>query len=163
MKKTYLVFAVALSLGMMACGGGESHEGETTDEHTAEATTEEVVEVEDEIVEDVATADYSAGEEVYNSTCKACHQASGEGITGAFPPLANSDYLLEDKNRAIKQILEGSSGEIVVNGETYNGTMTPQNLEDQQVVDVLNYVLNSWGNDGGEVTLEEVQSQKGGE
>jgi len=158
MKKTYLAFAVALSLGMMACGGGESHEGETT-----EATTEEVVEVTEEIVEEVSTADYSAGEEVFNSTCKACHQASGEGIVGAFPPLANSDYLLEDKNRAIKLILEGSSGEIVVNGETYNGTMTPQNLEDQQVVDVLNYVLNSWGNDGGEVTLEEVQSQKGGE
>lgn len=162
MKKTYLAFAVALSLGMMACGGGESHEGETTEEHAAEATTEEVVE-EEEIVEEVASTDYAAGEEVYNTTCKACHQASGEGIVGAFPPLANSDYLLEDKNRAIKQVLEGSSGEIVVNGETYNGTMTPQNLEDQQVVDVINYVLNSWGNEGGEVTLEDVQSQKGGE
>ena len=160
MKKKYLAIAVVLSLGMMSCGGGESHEGETTEEHAAETTET----VEEEVVEEeVATADYSAGEEVYKSTCKACHQENGEGIAGAFPPLANSDYLLEDKNRAIKQVLEGSSGEIVVNGETYNGTMTPQNLEDQQVVDVLNYVLNSWGNEGGEVTLEDVQSQKGGE
>ena len=167
MKKQYLAIAVVLSLGMMSCGGGESHEGETTEEHAAETTevVEETADTEEveEIEEVAASTDYAAGEEVYNSTCKACHQENGEGIVGAFPPLANSDYLLEDKNRAIKQVLEGSSGEIVVNGETYNGTMTPQNLEDQQVVDVVNYVLNSWGNEGGEVTLEDVQSQKGGE
>ena len=48
---------------------------------------------------------------------------------------------------------------MVVNGVTYNGTMAPQNLNEQEVVDVMNYILNSWGNDGGEVTLEEVQAQ----
>lgn len=159
MKKKYLAIAVVLSLGVMSCGG-DSHETEGTDSHeSTETTTEE----EEEVIEEVATTEYTAGQDVYNTTCKACHQESGEGIIGAFPPLANSDYLLEDKNRAITQIIDGSSEEMVVNGETYNGTMTPQNLEDQQVVDVMNYILNSWGNEGGEVTLEDVQSQKGGE
>ena len=112
------------------------------------------------LVEEVATADYSAGEEIYGKTCKACHQATGKGIPGAFPPLAESDFLLEDKNRAIKIVLEGLTGEITVNGNVFNGVMTPQAISDEEVVDVLNYVLNSWGNEGGEITLEDVAAQK---
>ncbi|MBK6525973.1 MAG: hypothetical protein IPG07_10755 [Crocinitomicaceae bacterium] len=79
---------------------------------------------------------------------------------GAFPPLAKSDYLLADKNRAIKQIINGSSGEMVVNGETYNSIMPPQPVNDEEIRDVMNYILNSWGNNGGEVTLEEVKAQR---
>lgn len=160
MKKTYIVLSALLTVGLVSCGGDAEHSDSTT---TTEEKTEVTETAEETVEETTNTADYSAGEEVYKTTCKACHQENGQGIVGVFPPLANSDYLLADKNRAIKQVLEGSSEEMVVNGETYNGTMTPQNLEDQQVVDVINYVLNSWGNDGGEVTLEDVQSQKGSE
>jgi nitrite reductase (NO-forming) len=63
---------------------------------------------------------------------------------------------MEDKMRAIKQVIVGSTGEIIVNGETYNSTMTPQNLSDQEIVDVLNYVYHAWGNDGETVTLADV-------
>ncbi len=103
---------------------------------------------------------YAAGEEVYTKNCIACHQSEGEGVKGAFPPLAKSDYLLADKNRAIKQIINGSSGEMVVNGETYNSIMPPQPVNDEEIRDVMNYILNSWGNNGGEVTLEEVKAQR---
>lgn len=103
---------------------------------------------------------YAAGAEVYEKNCIACHQAKGEGVKGAFPPLAKSDYLLADKNRAIKQIIHGSSGEMTVNGETYNTIMPPQPISDEEVRDVMNYILNSWGNNGGEVTLKEVQAQR---
>ena len=160
MKKTYIVLSIILAIGLVSCGGTVEYSDPST---TPEVKTE-VTETTKKTGEKTANmANYSAGEEVYKTTCKACHQENGQGIAGVFPPLANSDYLLEDKNRAIKIVLEGSSEEMVVNGETYNGIMTPQNLKNQQVVDVINYVLNSWGNDGGEVTLEDVQSQKGSE
>ena len=101
--------------------------------------------------------DLSAGETIYTSKCIACHQADGNGLPGAFPPLANSDYLLSGDNaRIILQAINGSSGEIVVNGETYNGVMPPQGLTNEEVRDVVNYILNSWGNNGGTITLEDV-------
>ncbi|MBK9193045.1 MAG: cytochrome c [Crocinitomicaceae bacterium] len=103
---------------------------------------------------------YASGEKVYQANCVACHQSEGEGVEGVFPPLANSDYLMADKNRAIKQIINGSSGEMVVNGITYNTIMPPQPLNDEEIKDVMNFILNSWGNKGGEVTLDEVKAQR---
>lgn len=97
------------------------------------------------------------GKEVYELQCMSCHQETGEGIDGAFPPLAKSDYLMADKKRAIKQILTGLTGEIIVNGKTYNGDMPAFDLTDQEVSDVLNYVRNSWGNKGEAVKPQEVK------
>ncbi len=97
------------------------------------------------------------GRETYTSVCQACHMADGTGIEGAFPPLAESDYLNEDPDRGISAVVHGLSGEITVNGETYNGVMPRQNLTDEEVANVITYVLNSFGNDGGEVTPEDVE------
>ncbi|MCG8576795.1 MAG: cytochrome c [Flavobacteriales bacterium] len=111
-------------------------------------------------VENEAETLYPEGKKVYDKSCIACHQEDGNGIPGSFPPLAKSDYMLEDVDRAIEQVLCGSQGEMVVNGEVYNNIMPPQNLSDTEVRDVMNYVLNSWGNDGGEVSLKDVTSAK---
>lgn len=97
------------------------------------------------------------GREAYMSVCQACHIVDGTGIEGAFPPLAESDYLNEDVDRAISAVVHGLQGEIVVNGETYNGIMPRQNLTDEEVANVMTYILNNFGNDGGEVTPEQVQ------
>ncbi len=105
-------------------------------------------------------ASIERGKEVYNSQCITCHMEKGEGLEGAFPPVAKSDYLMADKKRAVKQILEGASGEMVVNGVTYNGEMPAIDLTDEQVSDVLNYVRNSWGNKGGAVTPSEVKAER---
>ncbi len=105
-----------------------------------------------------ASNPYSAGEEVYENNCIACHQKNGEGVVEAFPPLAGSDYLLADKNRAIGIAANGMSGEITVNDVKYNSVMASQGLTKEEVRDVMNYILNSWGNDGGEVTLKEVEA-----
>lgn len=105
-------------------------------------------------------ASIERGQEVYNSQCITCHMEKGEGLEGAFPPLAKSDYLMADKNRSIKQILEGASGEMKVNGKTYNGEMPAVDLTDEQVSDVLNYVRNSWGNKGAAVTPSEVKAER---
>jgi mono/diheme cytochrome c family protein len=105
-------------------------------------------------------ASIERGKDVYNINCITCHMEKGEGLEGAFPPLAKSDYLMADKHRSIKQILEGASGEMTVNGKTYNGEMPAIDLTDEQVSDVLNYVRNSWGNKGAAVTPSEVKAQR---
>jgi len=100
---------------------------------------------------------YAAGKTAYQANCMACHQQEGQGLPGAFPPLAGSDYLLADKTRAITTVLQGLTGEVTVNGKVYNNVMPGQHqLDDQTVADILTYVLNSWGNDGGTVVAEEV-------
>jgi nitrite reductase (NO-forming)/hydroxylamine reductase len=89
----------------------------------------------------------------------ACHQANGKGLPKAFPPLAGSDYLLADKHRAIKIVVNGLQGAVRVNNETYNSIMPPlPQLSNQEVADVVTYVLNAWGNKGGTVSLAEVNA-----
>jgi nitrite reductase (NO-forming) len=100
------------------------------------------------------------GKRIYAQTCFACHQAEGQGIAGVFPPLAKSDYLMADKPRAIHGVIKGLSGEMIVNGQKYNGVMPPVLLTDEQVAHVLTYVRNSWGNSGDIVTVEEVMKAR---
>ena len=100
------------------------------------------------------------GKKVYNQVCVACHQATGLGIPGAFPPLAKSDYLNKDVNRAIKGVVKGLKGPITVNGKKYNTEMPAQALNDQQVADVMTYVYASWGNNKTVVTTAMVKAQR---
>ena len=100
-----------------------------------------------------------AGKLVYERNCQACHQPSGQGVPMAFPPLAKADYL-KDKNKAIRAVANGLTGAIVVNGEKYDGVMPALGLQDEEIANVLTYVLNSWGNNLGEVTPAEVRAQR---
>jgi nitrite reductase (NO-forming) len=83
--------------------------------------------------------------------------ANGEGLPGIFPPVAKSDYLGADKDRAIRVITRGLSGPITVNGQAYNNMMPPQELDDAQTANVLTYIMNSWGNDYGTVSPDDVK------
>ncbi len=98
------------------------------------------------------------GKAVYMQTCFVCHQPEGQGVPGQIPPLAKSDFLSTlTKDDYIRGVLNGRTGQIVVNGQTYNGTMVPLNyLADDQIANVLTYVRNSWGNSGDAVTTEQV-------
>lgn len=100
------------------------------------------------------------GKNVFESNCLACHQANGEGIPNAFPPLADSDFLNADHHRAIDIILHGRSGPITVNGKTYDSVMPAIALNNEQVANVLTYVLNSFGNKGGQVTPAQVETRR---
>ena len=97
-----------------------------------------------------ASADIKAsiarGEHLYLQKCQVCHQATGVGVPGVFPPLAKSDFLTNDRERSIRAICEGLSGKITVNGVEYAGQMPAQPLDDASVADVLNFVGASWGN-----------------
>ena len=97
------------------------------------------------------------GETIYALHCTNCHMSEGEGLKGAFPPLAKSDYLMADKHRSIRIILQGIQGKIMVNEVEDQMPMPPLvYLSDEHIRDVLNYVRNSWGNEGEEVSLKEV-------
>ena len=98
------------------------------------------------------------GKQVFMQTCFVCHQVEGQGIPGQIPPLAKSDYLMSDKERSIRAVVHGISGEITVNGKKFNGQMVPLNyLPDEAIANVLTYVRNSFGNSGDAVSLAEVR------
>jgi nitrite reductase (NO-forming) len=100
------------------------------------------------------------GKNVFENNCLACHQSNGEGIPSAFPPLAKSDFLNADHDRAIGILLHGRSGPITVNGKTFDSVMPAIALNNQQIANVLTYVLNSFGNNGGQVTPAQVDTQR---
>lgn len=97
------------------------------------------------------------GERLFKQNCMSCHMADGAGIPKAFPPLAKSDFLMADKNRAISIVLNGFEGPITVNGESFNSVMPKLNLNDAQVASIVTYIMNSWGNKGTLTTIEEVK------
>ena len=99
----------------------------------------------------------SRGADVFNQVCTACHQANGEGIPNVFPPLAQSDYLNQDPTRGVNAITNGLQGEITVNGAKFNQVMPKLTLTDEQTANVVTYVLNNFGNKGGEITPEAVK------
>ncbi|MCB9426497.1 MAG: c-type cytochrome [Flavobacteriales bacterium] len=169
LKLNYFVSAMLVLLVIVGCGDkkqkNEESQTNASAEELFEEKTGEVVET-DEVVEPTVEGDsdlearMALGKEKYAQTCFACHQAEGQGVPGAFPPLAKSDYLNADVARAIDIVLNGKSGEITVNGTTYNSVMTAQNLSDEEVLNVLTYVYNSWGNDKQEITLDMIKSAR---
>jgi nitrite reductase (NO-forming) len=100
------------------------------------------------------------GKQVYMSSCFACHLPDGKGMANVFPPLAGSDYLKADRDRAIRVVLKGLTGPVTVNGVNYNSAMPPQPLTDEQVADVMTYVTNSWGNQAPATTVDDVRRVK---
>jgi nitrite reductase (NO-forming) len=98
------------------------------------------------------------GREVYARNCVACHQAAGQGIGDVFPPLAASDYLNEDPQRAIRAIIAGLSGPITVNGVEYRSQMPAIALSDEDAANVLTYVYSQWGNSGQVIEPEDVRA-----
>ncbi len=100
------------------------------------------------------------GQRTFTEICAACHQPQGQGLPGAFPPLAKSDFLIADKKRSIGILKNGLQGEVMVNGVKFNGVMPKLNLDATTISAVLTYVRSSFGNPGGDVTVEEVNAVK---
>ena len=111
----------------------------------------------DTVIPELAAA-IARGQVIYFASCSMCHGATGDGVKGAFPPLARSDWLATNRSGAIRAVVNGLKEEITVNGEVYRGQMPPIMLDDPQAADVLTFVVNSWGNTGGQVTADNVQA-----
>ncbi len=87
-----------------------------------------------------ANTPLARGAGVYERICAACHLPDGSGVAGVFPPLANSDFFQQRPYEMAHIVLHGRSGELVVNGEHYNGVMPAQDLNDEDVAAVINYI-----------------------
>lgn len=100
------------------------------------------------------------GDIVYAGVCQACHQATGLGLPGQYPPLAGSEWLLQDPATPIRIVLFGLEGEVTVKGEAYNNKMPAfqEKLSSDEIAAVLSHVRATWGNRGAAVTAAEVDS-----
>ena len=96
------------------------------------------------------------GAKIYASYCANCHQQDGKGLASLYPPLAGSDYLLEDLPRAACIIKNGQSKEIVVNGVTYNQMMPANPISNLEIAEVLTFISNAWGNESGLISVKDV-------
>jgi nitrite reductase (NO-forming)/hydroxylamine reductase len=139
-------FGLALgACSQQADDASSSAAGDDTAVHSAEVSA--------------ATADdlMAKGEGIYLANCSACHQPTGVGLPGAFPPLASSDFLKGDRKKVMGAAMFGLSGPITVNGVDYNGVMPSLgHLTDEDLAAALTYVFGSWGNDGAAVSVAEV-------
>jgi nitrite reductase (NO-forming) len=106
---------------------------------------------------DVAMA---RGKAVYERVCAACHLPDGTGVAGVFPPLANSDFFQERPYEMAYIVLHGRSGKLVVNGEPYNGVMPPQDLNDNDVAAVINYINVAMNQGKPVLTAEQVSEMR---
>jgi nitrite reductase (NO-forming) len=97
---------------------------------------------------------------VYDNTCAACHLPDGKGVPGVFPPLANSDFFQERPYEMAHIVLHGRSGELVVNGEHYNAVMPPQDLDDDDVAAVINYVSTDMNGGKPVITPAQVKQMR---
>ena len=110
----------------------------------------------------VSAALLASGKSVYAQNCLTCHLADGLGVDGMNPPLAKTDYVLGDKTRLTKVLLNGLQG-VEIGGEQYHGVMPAQaTLTDAQIAAVLTYVRNSFGNKASAVTVDEVKAVRVG-
>lgn len=101
------------------------------------------------------------GKQLFTTICAACHQPTAQGIPNRFPPLARSDFLNSNKERAIGVLLHGLQGEVVVNGLKFNNAMPLFPFSDSEIAAALTYVYSSFGNSGMDVTTEEVKALRG--
>ena len=138
--------ALLLGLAIISSCGGNSSNSENSEESSKPASRDEI-----------RLKQYKLeGAKIYATYCANCHQQDGKGLASLYPPLAASDYLLEDIPRAACIIKNGQSKEIVVNGQTYNQMMPANPITNLEVAEVLTYIANSWGNEAGLVGVKDV-------
>ncbi len=101
------------------------------------------------------------GKQVYGAKCAACHQGSGLGVAGVFPPLAASEWVIGDEKILANILLHGVNGEMVVKGITYKGAMPAwKSLSDDELAALLTYIRSDWGNAAPPIKLETITIQR---
>jgi len=147
------ICSIAFAFTTTACG---SDNAEIDNQGTAGQQS-----VHEAEVASAAAADMEAGQKAYQTHCRACHQSDGTGLRGVFPPLAGNPNIAGRPDYIAEVVLQGQSGPIDVGGDRYDGVMPPmQYLTDQEIADIVTFVLHSWGHEGGEVAPAEVREKR---
>lgn len=155
--------SAALVVAVTACGGADSRD---TDRTSVAATQQGDVMYFDStqaVIPGAAAAGGAAGAangaELF-TRCAACHQSTGLGMAGAYPPLAGSEWLLGNPEVPIRIVLHGLQGPITVKGGSFNNAMTPfgDQLSDAEIAAIISYERSSWGNSASKITAEQVKT-----
>ncbi len=150
-KTRSLAMAAVLLMGAAACGGGHSQsasEQSSAPQASAAAAS----------AGSTAVASAADGAKVFDTNCSSCHGANGQGMPGAFPPLAKNPTVVGDPTKVIHIVKYGLTGAITVEGHAFNGQMPAwsSNLSNADIAAVLTYVRSSWGNKAAGVSAAQV-------
>lgn len=105
------------------------------------------------------------GKKLYNQICFTCHAPTGQGLPGAIPPLAGSEWVTGSEERLVRIVLYGLTGPVKVAGHDYNNPAMVAfgkvagggfNWSDEKIAAVLTYIRQEWGNKAGPITTEQV-------
>ena len=107
-----------------------------------------------------AAGNASDGAKVYQTNCSSCHQSTGAGVPGTFPPLADNPAVAGDAKTVIHIVKYGLTGKVDVKGTTYNGQMPAwgTQLSNADIANVVTYIRSSWGNKASAVTEAQVKA-----
>ncbi|MEO8335483.1 MAG: cytochrome c [bacterium] len=148
---------------MTSCGGGE-YTQDAAPSDTAQRVSQSAAAPSQRTADGSAVSAAAIDGAAVFQRCASCHQATGAGIPGIYPPLAGSEIVAGPPARVIGIVLRGLSGPVVVRGATYNAAMPPfgtgQPLSDAEVAAVLTYVRSSWGNASPPITPQEVARER---
>jgi mono/diheme cytochrome c family protein len=133
LSRNFRIQSVILSLFILSCTG----ERKSSPDNSSTENAKSIVQPE------ILTKDLQEGLDIYKRYCLSCHQLKGNGVSGMYPPLAGNIDLKGPADSLIYTVLRGKAGKIEVNGAVYASVMAPHNyLTDDQVANVLNYLLN---------------------
>jgi mono/diheme cytochrome c family protein len=102
---------------------------------------------------------HDRGKKIFAANCQTCHQATGQGVPGQYPPLAGSEFTIGGSKRPAMIVLKGLQGPVKVKGQQFgSAVMQPwdKTLTDQKIADVLTYERSEWGNNASPVTAEQI-------
>lgn len=163
MKYTLLLpLAVGGLLLATGCSSGKSTT-QTTTTTTAESSTAPVASPSAPAMKaSAAPAIASDGAKVFTDNCSSCHGAKGQGMPGAFPPLAHNPVVIGDVTHVIHIVEYGLQGKIQVLGASYNGVMPAwkSQLSDAQIASAVSYIRSAWGNSASAVSAADVAGVK---
>ncbi|GAA4106276.1 hypothetical protein GCM10022393_00640 [Aquimarina addita] len=143
-KKLILLEAIVFLSCLSLLTGQEAHKNNSTEYTSLYQDTE-------------LSKSIARGSEIYTDFCMQCHLPDGKGTPKVIPPLAGSDWLVTKRQESIHSIKYGLQGPIKVNGQSFNSAMSSLGLEDEEIADVMNYIMSNWGNTQEKmVTTEEV-------
>lgn len=165
-RRIYYLAALAACTTFAACGGADSRDTDRTSVAANEPTSVMYFDSTKAVIPGAATASAAGGAaaapngaELF-TRCAACHQASGLGVPGAYPPLAGSEWLNNNPEVPIRIVLHGLQGDITVKGTKFNNAMTPfgDQLSDAEIAAIITYERSSFGNSSSKITAEQVAS-----
>ena len=104
----------------------------------------------------------AVGKALYSNNCANCHQASGAGQPGAYPPMVGSEWVLGSKPMLASILLDGVAGPLSVHGSAFGSNVMPAwaNMPNENLADIMTYIRGTWGNTGDPVTPDEVAAAR---